>query len=227
MKMNRFNPIPVISFLRSLRAHNDREWFALHKERYLKVKGDIETFTESLIEGAGTWLQGAEMLKPSDCLYRIYRDTRFSSDKTPFKTHIGIYINPPGGKKADTCGYYLHLEPDNCFVGGGAWWPQGERLKAVRQDIYDNVDEYLEILNAPGFRRFYDHVGTDFLKTAPKGFPKDWEYIDLLKPRVFTAMAPLTDEDLHAADFRQRVLDRMQALQPLNQFFNFTLAPEM
>lgn len=213
----------IISFLRSLRAHNDRIWFNDHKERYLKVKERVEKLADQLISGVAAFDPEASRLKPADCLYRIYRDTRFSADKTPYKTHIGIYINPPFGKKSLRCGYYLHIEPDNVLVAGGCWYPQGEILKGIRQDIYDNSEEYLEILNSPEFKRFYDGVGEDLLKTAPKGFPKDWEHIDLLKPRDFTAYSKLGKEDLEATDMIERILERMKAVKPLNDFFNYTI----
>lgn len=111
-------------------------------------------------------------------------------------------------------------------MAGGAWCPPSPQLRAIRQDIYDNVDEYLEILDNPEFKKYYTKVGDNLLKTAPKGFPKDWEHIDLLKPRDFTAFAPLTQQDLGATDFEGRVLARMQAVKPLNDFLNYTLAPD-
>ena len=220
---------PIISFLRSLRRHTNGIWFNENKERYLRVKADTETITSQLIAGVAAFDPDAARLTPADCLYRIYRDTRFSADKTPYKTHIGIYINPPYGKKHPRCGYYLHLEPDNCLVAGGAWCPPGETLKAIRQDIFDNIDEYLDIIGNPEFRSLFTSVGEDPVKTAPKGFPKDWEHIDLLKPRDFTAYSPLTAEDLDAPDLEQRILHRMRTLRPLNDFFNYTidqLAPQ-
>ncbi len=215
----------ILTFLRSLSRHNDRIWFNEHKERYLTVKAEVEALTERLIAGVAQFDPDASRLRPADCLYRIYRDTRFSADKTPYKTHIGIYINPPFGKKSPRCGYYLHLEPDNCLVAGGAWCPPSAQLRAIRQDIYDNIEEYLEILSNADFIRYYTQVGDNLLKTAPKGFPKDWEHIELLKPRDFTAFAPLDTEDLDAPDFESRVLDRMRAVKPLNDFLNFTLDP--
>lgn len=213
----------IISFLRSLRRHNDRIWFNENKDRYLAVKSEVEALTQRLIAAISEFDPEASRLRPSDCLYRIYRDTRFSADKTPYKTHIGIYINPPGGKKSPTCGYYLHLEPDNCLVAGGYWCPEPDMLKAIRQDIYDNVDEYIEIISSPEFTKYYNGVGDNLLKNPPKGFPKDWEHIDLLKPRDFTAYSPLDAEDLAADDFEKRVIERMHAVKPLNDFFNFTV----
>lgn len=111
---------PIISFLRSLRRHNDRVWFNDNKQRWLDVKAQVEQLTARLIAGVAEFDPDAARLQPADCLYRIYRDTRFSADKTPYKTHVGIYINPPYGKKSPRCGYYLHIEPDNCLVAAGA-----------------------------------------------------------------------------------------------------------
>lgn len=216
----------IISFLRSLRRHNDRVWFNENKQRYLDVKQQVEQLTSRLIAGIAEFEPDATRLRPEDCLYRIYRDTRFSADKTPYKTHIGIYINPPYGKKSPRCGYYLHIEPDNCLVAAGAWCPEGEIMKRIRRDIYDNVEEYLEILDAPDFRKYVAQMGDNLLKTAPKGFPKDWEHIDLLKPRDFTAYCRLSDDDLAASDLERRILDRMHALKPLNDFFNYTIDGE-
>lgn len=213
----------IIPFLRSLRRHNDRVWFNEHKEQYLEVKKEVEALTARLIEGVAAFDPEAANLRAADCLYRIYRDTRFSADKTPYKTHIGIYINPPYGKKSLRCGYYLHLEPDNILVAGGAWCPESKMLKAIRQDIYDNIEEYLEIIGNPEYRKYYGVPGDNLLKTAPKGFPKDWEHIDLLKPRDFTAYSLMPDADPASPDFPALVLERMKAVKPLNDFFNYTI----
>lgn len=213
----------ILAFLRSLRVHNDREWFQAHKDQYLEVKQSVEQLTQELISGICEWEPQAASLRPADCLYRIYRDTRFSADKTPYKTHIGIYINPPGGKKSPRCGYYLHIEPGNSLVAGGCWCPPAPILKALRKDIFDNVEEYLEIINAPDFTQFYSTVGDNLLKTAPKGFLKDWQYIDLLKPRDYTAYTPLADSQMESEKLLPLVLQRMKAIKPLNDFFNYTI----
>lgn len=213
----------IIPFLRSLRRHNDREWFNDHKDRYIEVKGAVEALTGRLIAGISEFDPDASGLRPADCLYRIYRDTRFSSDKTPYKTHIGIYINPPFGKKNPRCGYYLHLEPDNVIVAGGAWCPEGPLLKAIRQDIFDNVDEYLEIIESKEYTEEFASPGENLLKTAPKGFPKDWKYIDLLRPRDFSAYSKVSDSELNSPDFEKIVLRKMRTIKPLNDFFNYTI----
>lgn len=215
----------TLRFLRSLRRHNDRIWFNENKDRYLQVKKDVEELTAGLLRRIAEFDPEAMRLRPSDCLYRIYRDTRFSLDKTPYKTHIGIYINPPGGKKSPRSGYYLHLEPDNCLVAGGAWCPETPVLRRIRQDIYDNVEEYLEIIESPDFTRYFSRPGDNLLKTAPKGFPKEWEHIDLLRPRDYTAYSPLTEDDVFAPDFIDRVILRIKAIKPLNDFLNYAIEP--
>ena len=120
-----------------------------------------------------------------DCTYRIYRDTRFSQDKTPYKTHLGGYINARG-KKSDHCGYYVHIEPGNCLLAGGSYCLPPKTLKAVRQAVYDNIDEFRGIVENPDFKQYFPVIGEDFLKTAPKGFPKDFEYVQYLKCKEYT-----------------------------------------
>lgn len=213
----------ILDFLIQLRENNNREWFNANKSTYLNVKSKIELLTQDLIEIVQKFEPSAETLRPSDCLYRIYRDTRFSQDKTPYKSHIGIYINPRGGKKSEYCGYYLHIEPGNCLIAGGSWWPPTPLLKAIRKDIYENVDEYLSIIGNSDFKKIYSSVGDDLLKTAPKGFPKDWPHIDLLKPRSFTAMAKLTDHQFTSKKLLSLAEDYFRTLKPLNDFFNFTI----
>lgn len=214
----------ILNFLKDLRLNNNREWFTENKPRYLAVKSKVDELTSQFIARISEFDKGAAHLSVSDCTYRIYRDTRFRADKTPYKTHIGIYINPPAGKKSPRGGYYLHIEPGNCIIGGGVWCPEPKVLKAIRQDIFDNVDEYLEILNAPAYQKFYrGEAGEDLLKTAPKGFPKDWEYIDLIKPRHFTAECKLTDKEIQSKNMIDNVTEGFKAMKPLLDFLNYTV----
>lgn len=213
----------ILEFLRQLASNNNRDWFNEHKDEYLKVKAEVESLTRTLITAVAEIEPEAAMLTPADCLYRIYRDTRFSSDKTPYKTHIGIYINPHGGKKSEFCGYYVHLEPGNCLVAGGAWYPEAPLLKEYRKEIYSNIDEYLQIIDNPDFKAHFKPYWQEELKTAPKGYPKDWEHIDLLKPRSFTVAAPLSDKEMTSRKVVGKLLELFRILKPLNDFFNFTL----
>lgn len=213
----------VLEFLNQLAANNNRDWFNAHKEDYLKVKASVEAFTQKLIAEVAKMEPEAAYLNPSDCLYRIYRDTRFSSDKTPYKNHIGIYINPRGGKKSEFCGYYVHLQPGECLVAGGAWFPEAPLLKEYRNEIYHNIDEYLEIIGNPEFAKHYKPYWQEPLKTAPKGFPKDWPHIELIKPKSFVYACELTDKEFSSKNIVGRLSDLFRILKPYDDFFNFTL----
>lgn len=213
----------IFQFLRALRRHNDREWFAAHKQDYLRVKETAENFTARLIAALAGIDPEAARLTPADCTYRIYRDTRFSADKTPYKTHIGIFICPPFGKKSIMAGHYFHLEPDNTFYACGTWYLPPKALKAVRQSIYDEIDEYRSIVESAEFRQYFTSVGEDFLKTAPKGFPKEWQWIDYLRPRMFCATAPLSEQTVCAPNAIDRLLDMMRQGKRLDDFLNYTI----
>ena len=125
----------IIPFLKSIARHNNREWFAENKDKYIVVKDEVDELCNRLIRLVAEFDPRAASLRVSDCTYRIYRDTRFSADKTPYKTHIGIFINPPGGKKSITMGYYFHLEPGNCMFAAGTIGWSSDVLRAVRQSI--------------------------------------------------------------------------------------------
>lgn len=213
----------VLEFLKQLAANNNRDWFTNHKDGYMRVKARVEDFTGLLIDALTEIEPEAAMLTPADCLYRIYRDTRFSADKTPYKDHIGIYINPRGGKKSEFCGYYVHIQPGECLVGGGAWFPEAPLLKEYRNEIYHNIEEYLEIIRNPEFSKHYKPYWQEPLKTAPKGFPKDWEYIELLKPKSFVYAASITDREMTSKNVMKKLSGLFRILKPYDDFFNFTL----
>lgn len=211
----------ILQFLKELRDNNNREWFNANKGRYRDIQTQIYDITSQLIAGLSEFEPDAATIRPSDCLYRIYRDTRFSSEKTPYKQHIGIYINPFGGKKSQMSGYYLHIEPGNGFVGGGLWCPSTQILKAVRKSIFDNIEEYLGIIENPVFKTVYPVVGEDLLKTAPKGFDRNWEHIDLLKPKCFTVGAHISDKALCSKDIIKKVVEDFRIQKPFNDFINY------
>lgn len=215
----------LFEFLKELRLNNNREWFNANKDRWHEVRAKADVLTSEMLALLADIDPGTRGLTPADCTYRIYRDTRFSNDKTPYKTHIGIFM-APGGKKSVKAGHYVHIEPENCLFAGGCWCPPAPLLKALREDIYNNVDEFLEIINAPEFRKLFPVVGENRLKTAPKGFPKDWEHIDLLKPRDYTVFSPLPDSFFlgkHKKSTAARLAEYFQTLQPFNDFLNFTI----
>ncbi|MDE7510052.1 MAG: DUF2461 domain-containing protein [Muribaculaceae bacterium] len=213
----------IIPFLRSLRRHNDREWFNANKERYLKVKEEADSLAERLIALVAEVEPAASRMSARDVTYRIYRDTRFSTDKTPYKTHIGIFINPPHGKKSLRYGYYFHLEPDNSFICGGNMPAPAPLTKALRQSIYDNIEEYLDIVEDPEFKSLFPVIGTERLKLPPKGFPKDWEHIEYLKPKDFGTFMSVDDDFLTSPDAIDRLRPIVAQIKRLNDFINYTI----
>lgn len=213
----------VFRFLKELRAHNDREWFNAHKDEYLAAKKKTDNLTEELIAGLSVIDPDAARLSVANCTYRIYRDTRFSADKTPYKTHIGIFINPPEGKKSLRSGYYVHIEPGASLVCGGNIGLPGPLIKAIRRSIADETEEYLEILNSVEFKSMIQHVGQDPVKTAPAGFSKDWEHIDLVRPRNFTAWTDLPDSFFFGRDVAGRLTEYFAVLKRYNDFINYTI----
>lgn len=185
----------ILDFLKVLAANNNREWFQEHKAEYLSVQADFEELLGIVIARISLFDESVAHVLPQDCTYRIYRDVRFSSDKSPYKTHIGGYINARG-KKSNHCGYYLHLEPGNCMLAGGSWCMPADMLRAVRQSVCDRIDEFRAIVEDPAFHQYFPVIGETHLKTVPKGFPKDFPYPQYIRCKDFTVACPLEDEFL-------------------------------
>ncbi|MCQ2334207.1 MAG: DUF2461 domain-containing protein [Paludibacteraceae bacterium] len=215
----------VLDFQRKLAVNNNRPWFTEHKGDYLTIKADLEAFTQQWIDAMAAEVDpelGA--LKPSDCMYRIYRDTRFSNDKTPYKHWIGIILAPHGGRKSINGCYYLHFEPGHCQMSAGVWCPTPELVKALRQDIYDNADELADIFSSEAAAPFFCSFDEDGQqKKIPAGFPKDFAHPEWLARRSFTVTTPLTDEEMCSADLFERLMAFCHAARPLNQFLDYTI----
>ncbi|MFT3754280.1 MAG: DUF2461 domain-containing protein [Paludibacter sp.] len=129
----------ILQFLEELKINNNREWFAENKDKYDVVRSDFEKLSKELIQQIAGFDEDIKHVDVKDCVFRIYRDTRFSHDKTPYKTHFGVFIASAGGRKSQRGGYYLHLDPAGCFIATGVWCPQPDLLKALRQSVYDNI----------------------------------------------------------------------------------------
>jgi uncharacterized protein (TIGR02453 family) len=218
------NTTAILQFLSDLSENNNREWFALNKDRYESTRNDFEKISRELILKISTFDDEIKHVDVKDCLFRIYKDTRFSKDKTPYKTHYGVFIAAGGGRKSIRSGYYIHFEPGSCFAATGVWCPPPELLKALRENIYENIDEFKEIIENPefsaNFKRFYDE---DKLKTAPKGFPKDFPDIEYLKLKHYMVEYKIADDLLQSEDFTSKLADILKSAYPLNQFLNYTV----
>jgi uncharacterized protein (TIGR02453 family) len=213
-----------LSFLSILKNNNYKEWFHENKPLYEEAKKEFESFVTILIQEIRSIDKEVGLLEPKDCIFRIFRDIRFAKDKTPYKTNFGAYIARGGGRKSEYAGYYFHLEPTNSLLAGGIWLPQPDILKAVRQEIYHNIDEFLEILSNNEFKKHLKEIDQDYmLKTSPKDFPKDWPHIDLLKYKSYTVSKPLSDEMVISSRLLNEVRAVFKAMLPINKFFNHVI----
>lgn len=211
----------IVSFLVSLRDNNNKEWFDLHREEYSQARKAFEALTEELINATCRLDSSIGKLSPKDCIFRINRDVRFSHNKDPYKTHFGAFI-APGGKNSINPGYYIHIEPEKTFAGGGLYMPQPIYLKAIRDEIFHNTDEFRNIILDKNFISSFKGISLmgDELKTAPKGYPKDWEDIDLLKFKHYTCGRHFSNKEVMSPDFVNKIITSFQHLKPLNQFLN-------
>ena len=214
----------IIHFINELKINNNREWFAENKTWYEQVRVEFEQLSKNLIVEISKFDPEIKNLEVKDCIFRIYRDTRFSHDKTPYKTHFGVFIASAGGRKSQRAGYYLHLDPAGCFVAVGVWCPEPILLKALRQSVYDNIDELNEIRSNPDFSRYFTaFFEEDKLKNVPSGFPKDFPDAELLKLKHYLVEYQLDEPMLNTENFVPKLADILKQAYPFNQFLNYTV----
>lgn len=209
----------IIPFLAELAENNSKEWFDDHRQQYDLARKELVDFTAELLESLSLSNPWASILNPSKCLYRINRDIRFSKNKTPYKTGAGIFI-APGGRSSGNAGYYLHIEPDKSFIGGGIYAPQPAVLRAIRQEIYFKGDDFVKILNAPVFKANFDQMMDERLKRPPKGFPADFKHIELLKYKHFVVSHALSLENISRVEMKAKLLPLFEAQKDFIDFLN-------
>lgn len=213
----------TFSFLKDLARNNDRDWFAAHKDRYLAAKADFEGLVGELIHRIAAFDKSVSGLDPAKCCFRIFRDARFSKDKSPYKTNLGAHISAATNKFQQRAGYYLHVEPGNCFLGGGAYHPDAKWLKRIRDAIAEDGKFFRRLLAAPAFKRHFGGLEGETLKKAPLGIPADHPHIDLLRHKDFVAMRALKDADLLKPGFAKDAAAAYKALVPFERFLNDVL----
>jgi len=212
----------VFEFLHELIENNNRDWFNEHRKMYESARNAVEQFVDHLIPNIQSFDPGIGTLTAKQCMFRIFRDVRFSKDKTPYKAYFGAFI-APGGRKSEKAGYYLHLAPDGCFIGGGSHNPRGENLKKIRSEIYYNADEYKKILAKKGFKEAFGEITGEKLIRPPIGFPKDFADIKLLKFKTFTVFQSISDAQAQQADFDKYVIGVFKKMNPFIEFLNRSL----
>jgi len=212
----------LFDFLKGLRENNDREWFKANKNRYDALHKEHTGIVRQLIEHIAVFDSEIAGLDAKSCIYRIYRDIRFSNDKTPYKTHFGAYMTGFGGRTSSYGGYYLHLEPGNSFVSGGVWQPEPKILKQLRRDIYHNIADFTAILENKKFKQTFGELEGDTLQRMPGGFPKDCPCESILKHKSFVVSGLKSDEFFYSENWMDEVVEDFKLLYPFNQFLNYT-----
>ncbi|RME96995.1 MAG: DUF2461 domain-containing protein [Bacteroidetes bacterium] len=209
----------TIPFLRALKANNERDWFAAHKARYQTVYNQFKAFAKA-VEDQVSQHDVVELVK----VYRIYRDIRFSKDKSPYKGHLsGSFTRATALRRG---GYYFHIEPGKSFAGGGFWGPDSSDLKRIRQEIAANPDELRTILTAPEFVKVFGELRGDRLKTAPQGYPKDHPAIDLLRYKQYLLLHEFSDQEAQAPDFAQKIAEVFAAMRPFLDYMTDILTTD-
>jgi len=213
-------PKDILQFLGELKQNNTREWFAENKPKYEKANKALLSLVEQLLPVVQRVDSSIGVLAPKDCVFRIYRDTRFSPDKTPYKTNMGAYF-ARGGRKSIYAGYYMHLEPGSSMLAGGIWMPEPEALKRIRQEIYYNSAEFKTLLEAKSFKDYFGALSEEGkLKNPPRDFPADFPDIELLKNKNFTMFHALDDTTVCSDDFPLHFAKVFEAMKPVNDFLN-------
>ena len=212
----------LFEFLRELAEHNERDWFSANKARY---EAQVQEPALAFIEDFGYRLQEisphfrADTRKTGGSLFRIYRDTRFSKDKTPYKTNTGMYFKHERAKDAHAPGFYLHLAPGQVFAGGGIWHPDTATATKLRQAIVADPDGWREATREPPFSEALDIGGdNEMLKRVPSGFPADHEFADDLRRRDYFGWTQLSEEKATAPAFLDEYTRICEAAAPLMRF---------
>jgi len=209
----------ILAFLTELSKNNNREWFNSNKEKYLQVKTEFDQIIHEFIPRIRSIDPSIGSLEAKDCVFRIYRDVRFSKNKDPYKIHFGAYISQ-GGRKGKKAGYYLHIQPGQSFIAAGAYMPEPELLKEIRYEIIEKIVEFNKIIENKEFKKYFSTLQGEKLKTLPKGFPKDFEYLELLKLKSFEISHSLSEVQLDSPNINNYLLQLVEIAYPFNHFMN-------
>lgn len=210
----------LFDFLRELKAHNDREWFAANKQRYERdVRGPVLQFVSDFAAPLAKISRQvvADPRPVGGSMFRLHRDTRFSNDKSPYKTYVGIQFRHKQGRDVHAPCYYLHLEPGRVFAGAGIWHPDAAALVALRRAVATRGAEWKKALSGAAFKRGCALEG-DSLKRPPRGFDPDHPLIEDLKRKDFIAATHWTEADVLAPDLLNRMARFCRTTAPLPRF---------
>ena len=212
----------ILNFLNRLQQNNNRPWFEEHKKEYKEAQEIFNGFVEKLIMGIASFDPSVNNLSVKDCIYRIYRDVRFSSDKSPYKTHMGAFVSPHG-KGSGLSGYYFHLEAKGAeYIGGhiistGIYRPEPKVIKSIREEIMLNGKEFQEAID---FASNFKLDRSTALKRVPTGFPSDDEYAEYYKLRDYFLMQFIDDKFVLGNNLAERTVNEFRKTVVFNDLLN-------
>lgn len=210
----------TLEFLAQLRNNNNREWFADNKNEFQKLEKDFKVSAQELV----TELSKSDSIDKIQ-MFRIYRDARFSKDKSPYKTNFGVALGRT--KPMLRGGYYLHIEPGGSFVGGGFWEPNAEDLNRIRKEFEMDDTEIRKIISDKNFVKTFGSLQGDELKTAPKGFDKEHPAIDLIRKKQYLISRKFTDKEVMDKNFKTEVLNTFLAMRPFFDYMSEVLGTNL
>jgi uncharacterized protein (TIGR02453 family) len=211
----------TLDFLTAIKRNNNRDWYIGNRSFYLSAKDNFDSFVQEVINEIIKFDPILIGLEVKSCVYRFNRDIRFSSDKSPYKSHFGAFIVRGGKKNGDKfAGYYFHIEPGKSIMAGGAYMPPAPWLSAIREKIDESPDELIKIIKAKNFIKYFGELSGEKLKSAPKGYPKDHPQIELLKLKSYLVVNEMTDKMVLSNDLFDHVINVFRAMKPLNDYLN-------
>ncbi len=208
----------TLSFIKSLAENNNKPWFDAHRKQYEAAKKDFEILVTEVLQELVEMDPEFEGCTAKKSIFRIFRDVRFSKDKTPYKPHLSAGFSP-GGKKDTGAGYYLHIEAGGkSFVGGGMWMPDSATLKNIRQELDYNFKDFQKIIEAKAFKKLFPKIEGESLKRPPQGYSEDNAAIDFLKMKSFTVGTKLSDSALKDKNLAQEIVSHYKVMKPFLDF---------
>jgi uncharacterized protein (TIGR02453 family) len=212
-----------IDFLKDLSKNNNRDWFNAHKDKYLKTHENILNFTDALIKEMNKH-DKIETESGKDSLFRIYKDIRFSKDKTPYNPRWSGGLKRAAKKLRG--GYYFHIEPGKSFLAGGFWGPEPPDLQRIRQDIALNHKDWKKLMADKTLQKTFGGIIGEQLSSAPRGYAKDHPAIDILRYKQFILKHPFTDKEVCSPDFVKKVSDTFKKMRPFLNYMSDVLTTD-
>src|SRR6266498_5939603 len=220
--MNSVDLKPMFDFLTALKEHNDKPWFEEHRADYELARERFESFVDQLIAAYGA-IEDLGGITAKDCVMRIYRDTRFSKDKSPYKINMSATI-APGGKKSSSLGYYLHIQPhDETLIAGGLHMPTPEQLARFRMSIDRDAAPFKAIIEDKEFKKYFGNLDGEKVKTVPQGYSRDHPEIELLRFKQVVVAHRLSDEMVLSSAFSTHAIKTFTAMKPFLDYLNAIL----